>query len=453
MKPSSLWQIFLLFHLTDSTRFAPLNNALRKGCISSTGNGYNAAFVNRNNYDHVWCTELSHRPCKLSPSVVGRENVFPLAQSMASSAPSTDTYNDHPARRLQQHRKQRHSIFRDTNAVSKSMPVPHPEHWKRCLVHTSSSSSNKNKTPAQSSLWDVAKNLFGATSHEKESRPIINDVSVKFQDPKLGACLLLEQCGVLSSLQNHHHDENGKNSCEERDCNDEKSATCQSHQPEIIMEEQETLDHLAAVLSYFQSIASAYQSPCSSLNSNSNLPQCQARIVTTLGPVGTKCPRWHADHVPVRLVMSILGPGCEYIPHENEILLMEPGQTSSKGRVVDRSALNHLEEEDTLIANDIIIPPSLVSLAQEKLINLQKKDRVDKSEGAIMPILKHAKDGEVVLLMGRGWEDIIASDSLSENGASKYDGSDVLAAVHRSPSLLPNQERILLTVDLVNWDY
>ncbi|KAL7523647.1 hypothetical protein ACHAXR_000269 [Thalassiosira sp. AJA248-18] len=200
------------------------------------------------------------------------------------------------------------------------------------------------------------------------------------------------------------------------------------------MAETETLKHLTNVLSYFQSVAAPPNSP--------NV-KCIARIVSTVGSVGTKCPRWHADHIPVRLVMSILGPGCEYIP-EN----VSKDNDHHRPRVVNRRALNNLDEDDTVKANDIIVAPQLLSDAEQRLNDGDK-------------MIHHAKEGEAVLLMGRGWEDATntlmreksesATDNIGESIESPTD--KVLAAVHRSPTLSPGQERILLTVDLVDWEY
>jgi hypothetical protein len=88
---------------------------------------------------------------------------------------------------------------------------------------------------------------------------------------------------------------------------------------------------------------------------------------------------------------------------------------------VDHHALNNLDEDNTDIANDIILPPEYTDEA----------------------VIKKAEEGEAVLLMGRAWEDSISSDDDLKNP------NNVLATVHRSPMLSPGQERILLTVDLV----
>lgn len=41
--------------------------------------------------------------------------------------------------------------------------------------------------------------------------------------------------------------------------------------------------------------------------------QFKARIVSTRGTSGTKCPRYHVDHVPMRWVQSLVRPGCDYV--------------------------------------------------------------------------------------------------------------------------------------------
>ncbi len=41
--------------------------------------------------------------------------------------------------------------------------------------------------------------------------------------------------------------------------------------------------------------------------------QFKARIVSTRGSSGTKCPRYHVDHVPMRWVQALVGPGCDYV--------------------------------------------------------------------------------------------------------------------------------------------
>jgi len=132
-------------------------------------------------------------------------------------------------------------------------------------------------------------------------------------------------------------------------------------------------------------------------------------------------------------------------------------------------ALNNLEEDDTAKANDIIVPPALLSDAEGSV----------RDEGGAA-VIQRAVDGEAVLLVGRAWEEEDESDdddddstpattllsSLTDGnvnnaaaaadvraeGESAVSENDILAAVHRSPTLEPEQERILLTVDLVDWN-
>ena len=268
----------------------------------------------------------------------------------------------------QQQSQRRHIIFQNTNAVSKNISIPHQNIWRRSLP---SKEEEKKIT-----FWNSISSI-----HKDEDHKIsINDVSVQFDNPSIGAQELLDKAGVIISKDN-------------------------------TMAEEETIHHLTSILSYFQSIASK----------ETNV-KCKVRLVSTIGERGIKCPRWHLDHVPVRLIMSIVGKGCEYIT--------EKFGDDDKLKIVNRTALNSLDEENTQIANDIIVPKKLVS------------DREKEGE----EIIKYAKEGEAILLMGKGWEEEERDDSSSTN-------EDIpLAAVHRSPVLKPNQERILLTVDLVDWE-
>ena len=285
----------------------------------------------------------------------------------------------------------RHPLFRETNAISKRMHIPHPELWRKSLP-TKEHSDKKYRR--RSIFGDI---LSPQTRHEHhESVSLLNDVHVEFDDPAKGARQLLEKCGIVPSPSQRSNDE-----------------STSLPLPETIMAETETVHHLTNVLSYFQSVASP---------SHENV-KCIARVVSTVGPIGTKCPRWHADHIPVRLIMSILGAGCEYIPEKF-------GIDDDRLRVVNRRALNNMDEDDTVKANDVIVPPELLAAAMSN---------------SPEPVIKHAKEGDAVLLMGRGWED--------KSDAADTDDNKVLAAVHRSPTMLPDQERILLTVDLADWDY
>jgi len=224
-------------------------------------------------------------------------------------------------------------------------------------------------SPKASSAWenivpkaDLVGTLFGGAASNggrQMRRGILGaDVTVIFDEPIDGARRLLDEVGIKI-----------------QDDNDE------------------TLHHLKEALSYYQDYVSFA----------SGARTCKARIVASRGPVGTKCPRFHLDHVPVRLIMSFVGPGCDYIPESK-------GESSN----VDRSALNTLDLDDSIRANRIIVP-------DEKFV-------------------VHSRRGEAVVLMGREW------DTVDEAG---NDATGILhAAAHKSPSISPFEGRVLLTVDL-----
>ena len=117
-------------------------------------------------------------------------------------------------------------------------------------------------------------------------------------------------------------------------------------------------------------------------------PFFKARIVATRGPMGTKCPRWHYDHVVMRHIQALVGPGCDY-------LVSETG--------VDRSIVNQADQcETSLVNNDIV-------------------------NDAIGDVL-HGKEGEAIILKGMA-------------------GCDN-PAIHKSPELQWWQGRLLLTLDI-----
>ena len=190
------------------------------------------------------------------------------------------------------------------------------------------------------------------------------DVTAVFDDPIDGARQLIDGCGI-----------------------------------QIQDDKDETLQHLLGALSYYQNYVS--------FASGGRARKCKARIVASRGPIGTKCPRWHLDHVPVRLIMSLVGPGCDYIPES-----ISPHATNNV--YVDRHALNGLDMDDSAQANRIIVPDD---------------------KGVV-----HSKVGEAVILMGREW------DTVGEAGDG--DSGILHAAAHKSPDLSPFEGRVLLTVDL-----
>ena len=124
-------------------------------------------------------------------------------------------------------------------------------------------------------------------------------------------------------------------------------------------------------------------------------PTFKARVVATRGPSGTKCPRWHVDHVPMRWVQSLVGPGCDYV-------------VGSDG--IQWDAVNGIDISDTDQAN--------LELVDETVADV-----------------RHAQPGQGVAL----W------------GAENVDGR--VPAVHKSPKLGPFEGRVLLTLDVVREDW
>lgn len=115
----------------------------------------------------------------------------------------------------------------------------------------------------------------------------------------------------------------------------------------------------------------------------------KARIVATRGPSGTKCPRWHIDHVPARWIQSLVGPGCDHVVGLDGI---------------NWNYVNGMETTDDI--NEELVDESLAQI-------------------------RHAQVGEGVVLWG------------SENAEGKP------PAVHKSPKLGPLEGRVLLTLDIV----
>lgn len=263
----------------------------------------------------------------------------------------------------------RNQLFDKTNVIKYSMPVP----------PNTTLFLDKISPKQPSWLERIMDNLDDARGKYDNSRSIGVDVTVEFDDAKLGATELIQRClSSSSSNQNTRGLETTEN--------------------------------------YITSILSLFQKHISESDDGQNV-RCKARIVSSLGSVGTKCPRWHLDYVPLRLVQSLIGPGCVYIPFENERLYPEG---------LNRDALNDgLDEDDSVIANSMIIP----------------------GEASNKNLVKHAKDGEAVLLMGRAWSGATSTTAISS--ASDPWTNGVPAVPHRSPGINEDQLRVLLVVDIV----
>ncbi|KAL7435623.1 hypothetical protein ACHAXM_004752 [Skeletonema potamos] len=363
-----------------------------------------------------------NNPAFLMRSSSSIKNSSNAHAELSSTTITAEKQLQHSQQQQQQHKQHhRHVIFQHTNAVSKSFPIPHPNIWRKFVTPTTSPDESSHNPSFWEQLLPSSSSSSSSAHQNKKQNQLVNDITVQFDDPTIGAYELVKQCQLF--LPQQHSDDTNNH-----DNNKQSTTTTTLPPPEnVMMEQQDIIQHLTDILSYFQSVVSSPDT-----NNNNNNIKCQARIVSSIGKNGIKCPRWHADHVPVRLVMSIIGPGCEYIPHEVEVIMGGGGSSSSSNErvvVVDRNALNTLDEDDTRIANDIIVPPN---------------NNINLNTGKKTTIITSAMEGDAVLLMGRAWE-----EEEEEDDDFTKPNKDVLAAVHRSPVLSPGQERILLTVDLV----
>lgn len=146
----------------------------------------------------------------------------------------------------------------------------------------------------------------------------------------------------------------------------------------------------------------AFQDFCEkNLSSSSGKKQSySARIVASRGAPGTKCPIWHLDHVPVRWIQALAGPGCQWI-RNNEAIQWD--------------RINNLDD------------------------NLTGKERNKLLIDADTAVVEQAAEGKAVLLLGNKWKDHCNCPS----------ALGLRPAVHKSPDdILPWQGRVLLTMDV-----
>ena len=132
----------------------------------------------------------------------------------------------------------------------------------------------------------------------------------------------------------------------------------------------------------------------------------KARIVCTRGgPASTKCPQWHLDHVPVRWIQSLVGPGCEWV--DTEAVRWD--------RI---NALDEIEHANVRERNEILVDDDT-------------------------RLHHQAAQGQAVLALGTKW---------SKMAKDEFRG--VSPCVHKSPTgLQPWEGRVLLTMDVLVEEY
>jgi hypothetical protein len=142
----------------------------------------------------------------------------------------------------------------------------------------------------------------------------------------------------------------------------------------------------------------------------------QVRVTSSRGIPGIKCPVWHMDHVPVRWIQSLVGPGCMWVGQEDAVSIVE--QWNSK---VDN------DDDD------------------DEVMTQSAKERNHQLIGPTATV-HQAIQGEAVMLIGNRWSELAISKSQSDSDVSLH----TPAAIHKSPDqLLPWQGRVLLTMDVL----
>lgn len=142
----------------------------------------------------------------------------------------------------------------------------------------------------------------------------------------------------------------------------------------------------------------------------------KARVVATRGSSGTKCPQWHVDHVPVRWIQSLVGPGCEMVVGN-----IEQG--------IAWELINGLNENHHSNNDDDNDHHDVVALSVHDRNQVLVKDRISE--------VYQGKEMEAVLLIGNRWADY-AKDS-----------TFLPPVVHKSPTIPWGCERVLLTQDIL----
>lgn len=282
-----------------------------------------------------------------------------------------------PARKISKTRDGS-TAFAANNVYVEHFPVPHGV-WSRLVPPLQLLSSNKNKN----------RNRCGI------------DVAVTFSKVEEGARDLLE-CINFSSLA----DETKK---------------------------QQAFHHLVLLFTAFQEIFEQGSTcntttPLLSLYSNkskrTNTIQYQARLVASRGSSGSKCSRFHVDHVPIRLICALEGPGVVYIDDCFK-------STAKEVKTAQRNHRHHWREEGLVNASD----ETDTKIFNNKILQLLDEESIP---------IRHAKTGDAIIMMGKKWE----KRHQSQHNVQTSKSNAVGAVVHRSPNLSHFQGRVLLTVDV-----
>ena len=115
------------------------------------------------------------------------------------------------------------------------------------------------------------------------------------------------------------------------------------------------------------------------------------KIEPTRGQKGKKCPKWHANYVPLRLILALHGPGVNYAS-------LTSNEYKKYWKACNR-------------------------LGSDRANGIMEKESSDK--------IQRFDTGDCVILMGKKWQNCCNA-----------------AAIHRSPDVRPFQGRVLMTIDV-----
>ena len=143
--------------------------------------------------------------------------------------------------------------------------------------------------------------------------------------------------------------------------------------------------------------------------------QFKARLVTTIGSQGTKCPLWHIDHVPVRWIQTMVGPGCEWV-------------VGDEG--VNWNILRQEQEEEEKEDNEQ--DNAFVTMS----VNDRNRALVQDGRATIYA----AKEQEALLLLGNQWPKYAKQQHILK---------EFQPVLHKSPTIPWGCERVLFTQDVL----
>ena len=250
--------------------------------------------------------------------------------------------------------------------------------------------------------------LFLQPNSHRRANGVLVDASVQwnpFQQPdsrqqQQVAKQLLQKAGILQ--------------------NSTTSTTATSQQQQ---QQQQVLDDLETSLQSFVDFCQQYYWPSTTTRPLSF--GLKARIVATRGPAGTKCPQWHVDHVPVRWIQALVGPGCQWIVDDHDVKDTDSDDNSA----IHWDRINALNNDDDVDDDDSIMTIHDTPDDRNRLLIDAKRAQI-----------QTAAPGEAVLLLGKTWPtEMVGRVQVQPR-----------PAVHKSPIMPWWQGRVLLTMDIVD---